>query len=336
LQVDKSNRKPPPPPIPEGDEEDDPNFVSDTTNNITFKQKVVGPNASRIAIRDSDMVAAVTYLLMNLEGVDTEPDMQDDSKYGDWHVFVTWDCAKQFENKYGERTTITFPDGKMVEIAIIYSDISPKSGESSNDKAIARSNSRALASALSDSATHIVLRLYKTGVANRIGLGHLKKMCDRAELTMLKGNQERLKMATKEGLVATGGKKFVWHLYVIPKVGPAMGFNWPRKLLIEVDNQIKATGYIVRESAEMGGKDDQLAIDSGPWGCKGYKQAAAALPPSSKTNTSMCAPARARWTRRKQASASSAAPTCRTLTSARYSVLRRPSSASASAKASAF
>jgi hypothetical protein len=248
LQVDKSNRPPPPPPIPEGDEEDDPNFVSDTTNKITFKQKV-GPNASRIAIRDSDMVAAVTYLLMNLEGVDTEPDMQDDSKYGDWHVFVTWDCAKQFENKYGEGTTITFPDGKMVEIAIIYSDISPKSGESSNDKAIARSNSRAIASALSDSATHIVLRLYKTGVANRIGLGHLKKMCDRAELTMLKGNQERLKMATKEGLVSTGGRKFVWHLYVSPKVGSAMGFNWPRKLLIEVDNQIKATEYIVRESA---------------------------------------------------------------------------------------
>jgi hypothetical protein len=42
------------------DEEDDPNFVSDTTNKITFKQKV-GPNASRIAIRNSDMVAAVTY-----------------------------------------------------------------------------------------------------------------------------------------------------------------------------------------------------------------------------------------------------------------------------------
>jgi hypothetical protein len=45
------------------------------------------------------MVAAVTYLLMNLEGVDTEPDMRDDSKYGDWHIFVTLDCAKQFENK---------------------------------------------------------------------------------------------------------------------------------------------------------------------------------------------------------------------------------------------
>jgi hypothetical protein len=104
--VDKSNRPPPPPPIPEGDEEDDPNFVSDTTNKITFKQNM-GLNASRIAIRDSDMVAALTYLLMNLEGVDTEPDMQDDSKYGDWHVFVTQDCAKQFENKYGKSTIIT-------------------------------------------------------------------------------------------------------------------------------------------------------------------------------------------------------------------------------------
>jgi hypothetical protein len=105
---------------------------------------------------------------------------------------------------------------------------------------------------------------------------------------MLKGNQERLKMATKEGLVATGGKKFVWHLYVIPKVGPAMSFNWPRKLLTEVDNQIKATEYIVRESAEMGGKDDQLAIDSGPWGCKGYKQAAAAFLKDKHINVRTC------------------------------------------------
>jgi hypothetical protein len=125
-------------------------------------------------------------------------------------------------------------------------------------------------------------------VANRVGLGHLKKMCDRAELTMLKGNQERLNMATKEGRVATGGKKFVWHLYVIPKGGPAMGFNWPRKLLTEVDNQIKATEYIVRESAEMGGKDHQLAIDSGPWGCKGYKQAAAAFLKDKNINVRTC------------------------------------------------
>jgi hypothetical protein len=112
-----------------------------------------------------------------------------------------------------------------------------------------------------------------------------------------------------------------------------MGFNWHRKLLIEVDNQIKATEYIVRESAEMGGKDDQLAIDSGPWGCKGYKQAAAAFLKDKNVIVRTCS---CKADKEQAGSASSAASTCRTSTSARYSVLRRPSSASASSKASAF
>jgi len=51
----------------DGREGDDPNFISDTNNLITIKQK--GPLLRDI--RDSDMGAAITYLLLDLEGVDT-------------------------------------------------------------------------------------------------------------------------------------------------------------------------------------------------------------------------------------------------------------------------
>eukprot|EP00962_Isochrysis_galbana_P017895 scaffold5151_cov125-Isochrysis_galbana.AAC.1 len=80
-QKGKSKAPPRPPPIAEEvpEEGDDPNFnfVSDTNNLITIKQK--GPVQE---IRDTDMGAALTYLLLDLEGVDTEPDILDDGKKG--------------------------------------------------------------------------------------------------------------------------------------------------------------------------------------------------------------------------------------------------------------
>eukprot|EP00962_Isochrysis_galbana_P032903 scaffold10901_cov112-Isochrysis_galbana.AAC.1 len=43
------------------------------------------------------MGAAITYLLLDLEGVDTEPDILDDGKKGPWTIFATADCAEQFK-----------------------------------------------------------------------------------------------------------------------------------------------------------------------------------------------------------------------------------------------
>eukprot|EP00962_Isochrysis_galbana_P058631 scaffold31794_cov107-Isochrysis_galbana.AAC.15 len=40
-------------------------------------------------IRDSDMGAAITYLLLELEGVDAELDILDDGKKGPWTIFST-------------------------------------------------------------------------------------------------------------------------------------------------------------------------------------------------------------------------------------------------------
>eukprot|EP00962_Isochrysis_galbana_P000397 scaffold109_cov127-Isochrysis_galbana.AAC.1 len=40
-----------------------------------------------------------TYLLLDLEGVDTEPDILDDGKKGPWTIFATADCEAQFKAK---------------------------------------------------------------------------------------------------------------------------------------------------------------------------------------------------------------------------------------------
>eukprot|EP00962_Isochrysis_galbana_P049790 scaffold21269_cov119-Isochrysis_galbana.AAC.3 len=46
------------------------------------------------------MGAALTYLLLELEGVDTEPDILDDGKKGPWIIFTNADCAEQFHAKH--------------------------------------------------------------------------------------------------------------------------------------------------------------------------------------------------------------------------------------------
>jgi hypothetical protein len=53
-------------------------------------------------------------------------------------------------------------------------------------------------------------------------------------------------------------------------MGPALGFDWPRKLLVEVDNRIVAIDYVIRESAQLGGKDKSLCIHYETRCCKGY------------------------------------------------------------------
>jgi len=74
---------------------------------------------------------------------------------------------------------------------------------------------------------------------------------------MLKGNREKRKINTPEGLLTTAGKKFVWHLYVIPMMGPTLGFNWPRKLLLELEDILRTRDRLrhPREWRKLGGKD---------------------------------------------------------------------------------
>jgi hypothetical protein len=214
------------------------------------------------------MGGAITYALLELEGVDTEPDINDIGKKGPWIIYATEDCAKQFEAKYGGVLDFTF-NGILIKFHVTYEAISLNDGTGGSSSKAA-SSARAIASALSDIATHIVIKIYDTSIEGRITIGILNKACARSNIRMLKGNREKRKINTNEGLIVTAGKKIVWHLYVLPMMGPALGFDWPRKLLVEVDNRIVAIDYVIRESAQLGGKDKSLCIHYEPRGCKGY------------------------------------------------------------------
>jgi len=59
-----------------------------------------------------------------------------------------------------------------------------------------------------------VIKINDKSIANRVNLYHFNAACKRVGLKMLKGNREKRKINTPEGLITTSGKKFVWHLYV--------------------------------------------------------------------------------------------------------------------------
>eukprot|EP00962_Isochrysis_galbana_P052848 scaffold24311_cov114-Isochrysis_galbana.AAC.2 len=111
------------------------------------------------------MGAAITYLLLDLEGVDTEPDILDDGKKGPWTIFATADCAEQFKAKYGDKIVLTFSEIPIEFTITYYGEIQAKNGGSSNEK----SNARALASALAlaDATTHLVVKINDKSIANR-------------------------------------------------------------------------------------------------------------------------------------------------------------------------
>jgi hypothetical protein len=218
-----------------------------------------------IEIRDTIMGAAITYLLLKLEGVDTEPDILDESKKGPWVTFVTELCSHLFSTKYGDTISLTICD-KNITFSILYEDLTPKKTGISNHKA----NARAMASALTDISTHIVIRVYHKAICNRVGLNRFKQGLLKAGLRMITANRERRKIDTASGLLSTGGKKFIWHVYVLPITGPTYGFHWPKKILIDIDGDFFPIDYAIRASLELGGKDDNLCLHYGLRHCKGY------------------------------------------------------------------
>ena len=55
---------------------------------------------------DATVYAAIVELLLELEGVDPEPDFWARSIRGPWHIAVNEDCAQQFKERYGDITTL--------------------------------------------------------------------------------------------------------------------------------------------------------------------------------------------------------------------------------------
>jgi hypothetical protein len=238
--------------------------ITTTTHATTLKQKDQ-PFVTFVEIRDTVMGAAITYLLLESEGVDTEPDILDESKKGPWTSFVTEFCCNLFALKYGESISLTICD-KNITFVITHEDLTLKKEGISN----LRAKARAMASVMADISTHIAIRIYIKAIANRVGLNHFKLGLLEAGLRMVTANRERRKIGTTVGLLATAGKKFIWHVYVVPITGPIFGFNWPTKILIDVDGDKYSIDYAIRARLDLGGKDSNLCLHYGPRDCKGY------------------------------------------------------------------
>jgi hypothetical protein len=86
---------------------------------------------------------------------------------------------------------------------------------------IAKAKSKAIASALSDALTHVVIKILDKSIANRLGIGHLNKACTNAGLNMVKANREKRKIAISDGLVTTAGKKLSGTFTSPPPLVPA-------------------------------------------------------------------------------------------------------------------
>jgi len=118
---------------------------------------------------------------MDLEGVETEPDILDDGKKGPWTIFTNADCSEQFKNKHGENITLTFM-GHPLEFSRSPTATHPFQQEWLFERACKLSGY--LERPLADSTTHIVIKIHDKNIAKRINLSHISKACALARLRM--------------------------------------------------------------------------------------------------------------------------------------------------------
>ena len=123
-----------------------------TTNCLSFSQ------AGDLVLLDTTVYAAIVELLLELEGVDPEPDFWARSSRGPWHIAVNEDCMQQFRARYGPQTTIRVHQVDVpvkIEIESIEDKLNKKGA----------SSRKALYVALQDVAAHFVVELEADGLA---------------------------------------------------------------------------------------------------------------------------------------------------------------------------
>ena len=120
------------------------------------------------AFQDAAAYAAIVELLLELEGVDPEPDFWARSIKGPWHVAVNEDCAQQFKDRYGELTTLRITQTDItVRVKIETLEEKLNKGGSASRKS--------LYNALQDVAAHIVVEADGLAQAKQINLSVLIK-----------------------------------------------------------------------------------------------------------------------------------------------------------------
>ena len=178
--------------------------------------------------KDEEVLSAIVAHLNRLEGVDLEPDLIAKSAAGPWEILVTADCANQFRAMFKYNTSFQMI-GIPAPITIKYKTLDDKARE------LPQASSRALATAFQDVSAHLVVRNYKFEMKELITISSLAKAVEKQGFIFLQGNQERTKVVTPEGIIITQGKKEVYHLYVAPKSGSFASFDFPRKILLDIN-----------------------------------------------------------------------------------------------------
>ena len=92
---------------------------TDASYDLSFHQE------GDLTLQDTTVYAAIVELLLELEGVDPEPDFWARSSRGPWHIAVNEDCMQQFKERYGEQTTIKV-HGVEVKVRIKIESIEDK------------------------------------------------------------------------------------------------------------------------------------------------------------------------------------------------------------------
>jgi len=113
--------------------------------------------------------------------------------------------------------------------------------------------------------------------ASKITLSILVKAVEKEGLTFLKGNRERMKIEGESGtFVSKVAHAPRWHLYVAATQGSFLTSNFPRKLLLNIDNSVVPVNYAVRACKALQmlpamQSYHKLMVHGSLKGCKGWR-----------------------------------------------------------------
>jgi len=104
--MDLSLAKRPRPPSEAEQDPDSENEDQQTDTDTDAIYEMSFSQAGDLVLLDTTVYAAIVELLLELEGVDPEPDFWARSSRGPWHIAVNEDCMQQYQARYGLQTTI--------------------------------------------------------------------------------------------------------------------------------------------------------------------------------------------------------------------------------------
>ena len=165
----------------------------------------------------------------------------------------------QFQTRYGEHTTIKVHNVDFnFKVKIKFESIENKLNTKGS------SSRKALYEALQDVAAHVVIEAEGLAQASVITLSVIVKAIEKEGFTFLKGNRERMKLEGESGtFVSKVAHSTRWHIYISAVQGNFLAGNFPRKLILIIDNKAVPVNYAIRackplqmpQALQSGGRD---------------------------------------------------------------------------------